>query len=145
MKATKKLHDIGQSIWLDNITRALLTSGGLKRYIDDLSVTGLTSNPTIFDLAIRNSADYDGAIRTKTGAGLADEKLFFELALEDLTQAADLSRSKFRRSSRTTPKARSRRPAIFTGARNGPTCSSRFPARAKAAPRSKKPSLPVCP
>jgi len=92
MKATKKLHDIGQSIWLDNITRALLTSGGLKRYIDDLSVTGLTSNPTIFDLAIRNSADYDGAIRTKTGAGLADEKLFFELALEDLTQAADLFR-----------------------------------------------------
>ena len=92
MKATKILHDAGQSLWLDNITRGLLTSGGLKRYIDELSITGLTSNPSIFDLAIRNSSDYDAAIRDKTAAGKSGEALFFELALEDLTRAADLLR-----------------------------------------------------
>ena len=92
MKATKLLHNSGQSIWLDNITRALLTSGTLRRYIDDLSVTGLTSNPTIFDHAIKNSHDYDSAIREKTGAGKSGEALFFDLALEDLTRAADLFR-----------------------------------------------------
>jgi transaldolase len=92
MKTTRRLHDTGQSLWLDNITRGLLTSGGLKHYIDELSVTGLTSNPTIFDHAIRNSDDYDAAIREKTAAGAAGEELFFELALEDLTQAADLFR-----------------------------------------------------
>ena len=89
---TRALHDIGQSLWLDNITRGLLTSGTLKRYIDECSITGLTSNPTIFDLAIKGSADYDAAIRTKTEKGLSGEALFFELALEDLTQAADLFR-----------------------------------------------------
>jgi transaldolase len=92
MKATRRLRDAGQSLWLDNITRGLLTSGGLKRYIDELAVTGLTSNPTIFDQAIRNSHDYDAAIRAKTAAGKVGEDLFFELALEDLTQAADLFR-----------------------------------------------------
>ena len=92
MKATQQLHDAGQSIWLDNITRALLGSGGLQRYIDELSVTGLTSNPTIFDQAIKNSHDYDAAIRDKTVAGKSGEALFFELALEDLTRAADLFR-----------------------------------------------------
>jgi transaldolase len=92
MKATGKLHDAGQSIWLDNITRSLLTSGTLSGYIEDLSVTGLTSNPTIFDHAIKNSHDYDPAIRDKTAMGLGGEKLFFELALEDLTRAADLFR-----------------------------------------------------
>ena len=92
MKATQLLHDAGQSLWLDNITRALLESGGLRRYIDELSVTGLTSNPTIFDHAIKNSHDYDAAIREKTAAGKAGEGLFFELALEDLTRAADLFR-----------------------------------------------------
>ena len=92
MKATQLLHDAGQSLWLDNITRALLESGGLRRYIDELSVTGLTSNPTIFDHAIKNSRDYDAAIREKTAAGKAGEGLFFELALEDLTRAADLFR-----------------------------------------------------
>jgi len=92
MKATQLLHDAGQSLWLDNITRALLESGGLRRYIDELSVTGLTSNPTIFDHAIKNSRDYDTAIREKTAAGKAGEGLFFELALEDLTRAADLFR-----------------------------------------------------
>jgi transaldolase len=98
MKPTQQLHDAGQSIWLDNITRALLTSGGLKRYIDELSVTGLTSNPTIFDNAIKNSHDYDAAIVEKTAAGKSGEKLFFELALEDLTRAADLFRPVHERS-----------------------------------------------
>src|SRR5215831_7105704 len=92
MKATRILHDLGQSLWLDNITRDLLESGTLKRYIDDLSVTGLTSNPTIFDHAIKNSAAYDAAIRTKVREGKSGEDLFFELALEDLRRAADLFR-----------------------------------------------------
>ncbi len=92
MKATQILHDAGQSLWLDNITRALLTGGGLKRYIDELSITGLTSNPSIFDQAIKNSSDYDAAIREKTAARKEGEALFFELALEDLTRAADLFR-----------------------------------------------------
>jgi transaldolase len=92
MKATQQLHEAGQSLWLDNITRALLTGGGLKRYIDELSITGLTSNPSIFDQAIKNSNDYDAAIREKTAARKEGEALFFELALEDLTRAADLFR-----------------------------------------------------
>ena len=92
MKATKALHDEGQSLWLDNITRDLLTTGTLKRYIDDLSVTGLTSNPTIFDHAIKNSSAYDDSIRKKVKEGKSGEDLFFELALEDLTRAADLFR-----------------------------------------------------
>src|SRR5712664_2494757 len=87
MKATQLLHNLGQSIWLDNITRDLLTSGTLKRYIDELSVTGLTSNPTIFDHAIKNSSAYDVAIREDLGKGKSGEPLFFDLALEDLTQA----------------------------------------------------------
>src|SRR5580700_6082015 len=92
MKATKQLHDLGQSLWLDNITRGLLTSGTLARYIGEYSVTGLTSNPTIFDKAIRESSFYDEAIHQKAAAGKSGEALFFELALEDLTQAADLFR-----------------------------------------------------
>jgi transaldolase len=92
MKATQLLHNLGQSLWLDNITRDLLNSGTLKRYIDELSVTGLTSNPTIFDHAIKNSSTYDGAIRKKLDEGISGEELFFELALEDLTRAADLFR-----------------------------------------------------
>jgi transaldolase len=92
MKATQLLHDLGQSLWLDNITRDLLDSGTLKRYIDELSVTGLTSNPTIFDHAIKNSATYDPAIRQKLGEGKSGEGLFFELAIEDLTRAAQLFR-----------------------------------------------------
>src|SRR5467141_725118 len=92
MKATQRLHDLGQSIWLDNITRDLLTSGTLKRYIDELSVTGLTSNPTIFDHAIKNSSSYDAAIRMKAKEGKSGEDLFFELAIEDVTRAADLFR-----------------------------------------------------
>ena len=92
MKATELLHNLGQSLWLDNITRDLLDGGTLKRYIDELSVTGLTSNPTIFDHAIKNSTAYDTAIREKLAAGKAGEALFFELALDDLTHAADLFR-----------------------------------------------------
>jgi transaldolase len=92
MKATQRLRDLGQSIWLDNITRDLLTRGTLKRYIDELSVTGLTSNPTIFDHAIKNSASYDAAIREKLREGKSGETLFFELALDDIIRAADLFR-----------------------------------------------------
>jgi transaldolase len=92
MKATQTLHEQGQSLWLDNITRDLLESGTLARYINELSVTGLTSNPTIFDHAIKNSSAYDAAIRKKVREGKAGEDLFFELALEDLTRAADLFR-----------------------------------------------------
>jgi transaldolase len=92
MNATQQLHDLGQSLWLDNITRALLTSGTLGRYIKELAVTGLTSNPTIFDHAINNGNFYDDAIRDKALAGESGEALFFELALADLTQAADLLR-----------------------------------------------------
>src|SRR5215510_13117768 len=90
MKATQLLHDLGQSLWLDYITRDLLDSGALKQYIDELSVTGLTSNPTIFDHAIKNSAAYDAAITEKLRQGKSGEALFFELALEDITRAADL-------------------------------------------------------
>ena len=92
MKATRLLHDEGQSLWLDNITRDLLDSGTLKGYVDELSITGLTSNPTIFDRAIRNSPTYDPAITTELKKGTAVEALFFKLALDDLTRAADLFR-----------------------------------------------------
>jgi transaldolase len=97
MKATQLLHNLGQSLWLDNITRDLLTSGTLKRYIDELSVTGLTSNPTIFENAIKNSTAYDAAIRDKLKEGKSGEALFFELALEDLCKAADLFRPIYER------------------------------------------------
>jgi len=92
MKATQALHDLGQSLWLDNITRDLLDTGTLKRYIDELSVTGLTSNPTIFDQAISKSASYDASIQERAGQEKSCEALFFDLALEDLTRAADLFR-----------------------------------------------------
>jgi transaldolase len=97
MNPTGKLHDLGQSIWLDNITRDLLESGTLQRYIDQLSVTGLTSNPTIFDHAIRNSTTYDAPIHRSVLGGRVGEDLFFDLALDDLTQAADLFRPIFER------------------------------------------------
>jgi len=92
MKPTQQLHDLGQSLWLDNITRDILDNGTLKSYIDDLSVTGLTSNPTIFDQAIKKSQLYDPAIQDGLGRGVSGEALFFELALDDLTRAADLFR-----------------------------------------------------
>jgi transaldolase len=97
MKPTRKLHDLGQSLWLDNITRELLNSGTLKRYIDELSVTGLTSNPTIFDHAIKNSAIYDQDIAGRASVAKSAEGLFFDLALADLTRAADLFQPVFAR------------------------------------------------
>jgi transaldolase len=101
MKATQWLHDNGQSIWLDNITRTLLDSGTLQKYIDELSVTGLTSNPTIFDHAIRNSTAYDAAICQKLLKGKSGEALFFELALEDLSRAAELFQPTHRKTNGT--------------------------------------------
>jgi transaldolase len=95
MNATKALHDAGQSLWLDNITRELLTSGTLRRYIDEFSVTGLTSNPTIFYNAIKDSTAYDAAIGNLAEQGKSGEDLFFDLAIEDLTAAADLLRPIF--------------------------------------------------
>jgi transaldolase len=88
MRATQLLHNLGPSLWLDNITRDLLTSGTLQRYIDGLSVTGLTSNPTIFNHAIKKSTVYDLAIREKLQQGKSGETLFFDVALEDLTRAS---------------------------------------------------------
>jgi len=90
MKSTRQLYDIGQSLWLDNISRQLLKNGTLQKYRDQFSVTGLTSNPTIFDLAIRKGTDYDDSIREWAAKGKSGEALFFELALEDLREAADL-------------------------------------------------------
>lgn len=98
MKATQLLHNLGQSIWLDNITRDLLDTGALKRDIDELSLTGLTSNPTIFYQAIKNSRAYDADISRKFSEGKSAEAIFFELALEDLTRAADLFRPIYERS-----------------------------------------------
>jgi transaldolase len=97
MSMTKNLHDLGQSLWLDNITREILDDGTLRRYIEQLSVTGLTSNPTIFDEAIGKTAAYDKGIRQKAAAGMSGEDLFIELALEDLRRAADLFRPEFDR------------------------------------------------
>jgi transaldolase len=98
MTMTQRLHDLGQSLWLDNITRGMLDNGTLRRYANELSVTGLTSNPTIFDEAISGSSAYDRGIRQKAGDGLSGEALFVELALEDLRRAADIFRPVFDRS-----------------------------------------------
>src|ERR1700759_4267956 len=90
MKATEQLQSLGQSLWLDNITRDLLTSGTLQRYIDELSVTGLTSNPSIFDHSVTHSKAYDEEIRRQARDGKTGEALFFELVIHDLTTAADM-------------------------------------------------------
>jgi len=95
MNRTKNLQDLGQSLWLDNITREILDDGTLRRYIDEFSITGLTSNPTIFDQAIGNTAAYDDGIREKSAGGQSGEALFVELALEDLRRAADMFRPAF--------------------------------------------------
>jgi transaldolase len=97
MRPTRALHELGQSLWLDNVTRELLNSGTLQGYIDDLSVTGLTSNPTIFDHAIKSSTTYDGDIASKAPSAKTREGLFFELALADLTRAAELFQPVFAR------------------------------------------------
>lgn len=99
MKATQQIYRAGQSLWLDNITRDLLTSGTLKRYIEELSVTGLTSNPTIFHQALKSGTAYDATIRDGLRAGKSGEDLFFEIALADVTQAADLFRPVHERTS----------------------------------------------
>jgi transaldolase len=99
MSNTQDLHALGQSLWLDNITREILDNGTLQRYIEKFSITGLTSNPTIFDEAIGKTAAYDKGIRQKAAAGLSGETLFIELALEDLRRAADLFRPEFDRTS----------------------------------------------
>lgn len=101
MKATEQLHNVGQSLWLDNITRGLLDKGTLARYIEELSVTGLTSNPTIFDHAIKDSTAYDAAIRDGLRKGSAAEQVFFNLALEDITRAADLFKPIYERTNGT--------------------------------------------
>jgi transaldolase len=97
MNANSELHDLGQSLWLDNITRDLLNSGTLQHYIGELAVTGLTSNPTIFDQAIRKSAAYDSDIAGLGSSANSKEDLFFSLALADLSRAADLFRPVFAR------------------------------------------------
>src|SRR5258707_6787175 len=95
MKATRILHDLGQSLWLDNITRNLLRTGVLRRYIDEFAVTGLTSNPTIFDHPLKNSKDYHDAIKRKLPQGESGEKLSFRVALGEASQPADLVRPVF--------------------------------------------------
>ena len=95
MTSTRKLHDLGQSLWLDNLTRELLDEGTLRRYIEELSIAGPTSNPTIFDGAIGGGQAYDAGIREKARTGQSGERLFIELALEDLRRAADLVRPVF--------------------------------------------------
>ena len=156
MKPTQQLHDLGQSLWVDNITRTMLDDGTLAGYIDELSVTGLTSNPTIFDKAIGGGSAYDEQIAELAEQGLEGEELFFELALTDLRRAADLfkevhdrtdgstgaSRSRSRRSSPTTPRRRSSRPPSSTAAPRR-TSSSRSPARRRAARRSRRRSSPA--
>jgi transaldolase len=97
MKPTQKLHNDGQSVWLDNITRDLLTSGTLERYIDDLGITGLTSNPTIFEHAFKTTDAYDEAMWAAADEGVNEEEIFFDLAIEDLRAAADLFRPVFDR------------------------------------------------
>ena len=95
MKRTRQLHDLGQSLWLDNITRTMLDDGTLARYIGEYSITGLTSNPSIFDAAIGEGDAYDEDIRAGARRGNGGEALFTDLALDDLRRAADLFRPVF--------------------------------------------------
>ena len=157
MKTTRKLHELGQSLWLDNITRDLLNDGVLARYIEELSVTGLTSNPTIFDHAITTSTAYDAAIREGAAARQRGEDLFFELAVDDIRRAADLFQPIHHRtagvdgwvslevspllahdSAGTLHAARSSSPAPA-----GRTSSSRSPGPGRALPRSRRRSSPA--
>jgi hypothetical protein len=128
MKATQQLHEMGQSLWLDNITRGLLMKGTLRRYLQEFSITGLTSNPTIFDHALRNSREYDHGIQQKLQEGKSGEALFFELAI-------DLP---------TTPLQRWPRRRISMLVPDGLTSSSRYPARRRAFPPLKRLSSRVC-
>ena len=159
MKATQLLHDLGQSLWLDNITRDLLTSGTLKRYIDELSVTGLTSNPTIFDHAIKNSTRLRrrdprragkrqvrrGAV-FRSGAGRSDagRRSLSTRSTTGPTAWTAGYRWRSRRCWPTTRPARSRRRRNCTPGRDGRIYSSRFPAPRKGCPRSRRRSSPAC-
>ena len=149
MNHLQALRDLGQSLWLDNITREILDNGTLKRYIDEFRITGLTSNPTIFDEAIGNSDAYDAGIREKAAAGKSGEALFVELALEDLRRAADLFRPVFDATARrrrlgvdgSVAAAGGRyrgqhrgRHAHPCAGRRAPTCSSRFPGTPEGVP-----------
>ena len=159
MKTTLKLHEIGQSLWLDNITRGLLSSGTLQRYVQELSITGLTSNPTIFDHAIKNSHDYDEAISQKIKEGKSGEALFLELAIEDLRQAADLFLPIHEQtdgvdgwvSLEVSPLLARNTAGTLAAAKDlharadGPICSSRSPAPAKVSQPLRRQSLPACP
>ena len=159
MNATRQLHDLGQSLWLDNITRDLLTSGTLKRYIDELSVTGLTSNPTIFDHAIKNSAAYDA--RSAGSSARASPARRCSSSWRSRTSRAPPICSARSTSAPTAWTAGSRcevspllaydtkttlspRPRNCTRAPGGRTCSSRFPAPGKGCPRSRRRSSPAC-
>ena len=156
MKPTQALHEAGQSLWLDNITRALLDKGILARYIDEYSVTGLTSNPTIFDKAIKDGTAYDADIAARKASGASDEEVFFELAVVDLRRAANLfapitpaptrwtagCRWRCPRCWPTTPRAPSIRPRACTAGPPWPTCSSRSLAPRRACPRSRSASSP---
>jgi len=154
MNATESLHGLGQSLWLDNITRTLLVSGTLARYIQDLSVTGLTSNPTIFEHAIGASDSYDAGIRVLATAGLSDEDIFFELALEDLTEAADLFRPTFEVSDgvdgwvslEVSPLLADNTAHTIHAARRPPrrTCSSRSREHLRESRRSSRSSSMAC-
>ena len=150
MNNTQRLHDLGQSIWLDNISRRILDDGTLRRYIDEFSVTGLTSNPTIFDEAIGAGDTYDDGIRAKAAAGSQAKRCSLSWRWKISRRAADLFkpifdativsmdgfRWSYRRCWPTTPHAASKQRPRFTSKRAVPICSSRFPARPRASRRS---------
>jgi transaldolase len=142
VKATQQLNRLGQSLWLDNITRDLLNSGTLKRYIDEFSVTGLTSNPTIFDNAITHSKSYDQEIAALLARGFTGEALFFELAIEDLTRASKLF-APIHEKTATVDGWVSLEVSPLLAYDTKATCSSRFPVPRKDCPPSKKQSSPA--
>ncbi len=158
MNATQQLHDLGQSLWLDNITRGMLASGTLRRYIQDLAVTGLTSNPTIFDHAVKNSRDYDDAIRRGAREGKSGETLLFELIVEDLAEAADLFRPIHERTSgvdgwvslEVSPLLAHDTPGTFFAAKElharagRPNLFIKIPGTKRGSPPSRSRSSPAC-
>ena len=142
MNTTQTLHDFGQSLWLDNITRSLLDSGTLARYIRELNITGLTSNPTIFEHAIGQSEAYDKDIARKTHEGKSGEALFFELAIDDLRRAADLFRPTFDATHGVDGWVSLEVSPLL--APIDPICTSRFQARPKARWPLRNRFLPAC-
>src|SRR5208282_2573511 len=150
MKATQQLNQLGQSLWLDNITRELLDSGTLKRYIDDLTVTGLTSNPTIFDNAITHSKSYDPEIRELVSRGFSNSRSRISPApprcsrqsISARAPSMDGFRWRYRRCWLTTPRPPCRKRSGCTRKPIAATCSSRFPAPKRDCPRSRKQFFP---